>query len=245
MNSYYLHGKWLILWLVLIAAAVLAILAIMAVNQGRAQTFNEDPAYWEADIARIEDRYQGGYPQDVVVFLGSSSIRKWKTLAEDMLPFTALNHGFGGSKIKDSTYYLDRLVFPFKPRAVVLFAGTNDINGVAGASKTGEQVFDGFVEFVEAVRAEDPELPIYYISISPTRARWKVWAEVHKANELIADYAATQEKVTFIDTTDELLGTDGKPNKALFVWDGLHLNTDGYAIWTSIIKPILEADLGQ
>lgn len=232
------------LWIVLGVVAALAALVIIALNQMRAQSFNEDPAYWENDIAKIEARYNGNYPQDVVVFIGSSSIRKWETLADDMAPIPALNHGFGGSKIKDSTYYLDRLVFPFKPRAVVLFAGTNDINGVEGSSKTGEQVYEGFVDFVEAIRAEDPELPIYFISISPTNARWKVWDEAHKANELIAAYTATQHNVAFIDTTEQLLGADGLPNKDLFVWDGLHLNADGYAVWTSIIKPILEKDLG-
>ncbi len=243
MKNKFLHGKWLVLWIVLFIVAVLAILVIAALNQGRAQTFNENPTFWDDDIVKIETRYKGDYPQDVVVFIGSSSIRKWGTLAEDMKPFTALNHGFGGSKIKDSTYYLNRLVFPFDPRAVVLFAGTNDLNGVEGSSKNAEQVYDGFIDFVEAVRIKDAELPIYYISISPTNARWKVWDEAHKANELIAEYTATQDNVTFIDTTEQLLGADGQPNNDLFVWDGLHLNGDGYAVWTSIIKPILEADL--
>jgi len=81
-------------------------------------------------------------------------------------------------------------------------------------------------------------------TFSPTKARWKVWDEADKANKLIATYATTQHKVIFIDITNQLLGADGKPNKDLFVWDGLHLNADGYAIWTSIIKPILEKDLG-
>lgn len=242
MNNKYLRGKWLALW---IALAAIAALMIVGLKYMQAQSFNEDPAYWESDIQKIEARYNGSYPKDAVVFIGSSSIRKWETLTEDMKPFTALNHGFGGSKIKDSTYYLDRLVFPFEPRAVVLFAGTNDINGIEGASKTGEQVYEGFIEFVNVVRAQNPELPIYYISVSPTNARWKVWDEAQKANELIAAYCETQDKVTFIDTTSQLLGADGKPNKDLFIYDGLHLNEKGYAVWTSIIKPVLEKDLSR
>jgi len=244
-NKKYTRGKWLALWITLAVAAILAVVVSIFLNQNKAQSFNEDPAFWEAEIQGIEARYNGDYPQDGIVFIGSSSIRKWKTLADDMQPFTALNHGFGGSKIKDSTHYLDRLVFPFNPQAVVVFAGTNDVNGVEGASKTSEQVYQGFVEFVDAVRAEEPEMPIYYISISPSNARWKVWADANEANQRISAYCETQDKVTFINTTEQLLGADGKPNKDLYVFDGLHLNADGYAVWTSIIKPVLDADLAQ
>jgi len=86
-------------------------------------------------------------------------------------------------------------------------------------------------------------LPIYYISISPTKARWNVWSDGQRANRLIAEYAITQPNVTFIDVTSQLLATDGTPNEELLFWDGLHLNAKGYAVWASVIKPTLEADL--
>ena len=243
MKSQYLRGKLLGLWIALLVGAFLISQAIIFFNDLRTQSFNEDPTYWEADIADIEARYAGNYPQNAIVFIGSSSIRRWESLDEDMAPLPVLNHGFGGSKINDSTYYLDRLVFPFNPRAVVLFAGTNDINGVDGATKTGEQVYAGFVAFVDAIRAYDPALPIYYISISPTNDRWNVWSDAQTANMLIAEYAITQPIVTFIDATPQLLATDGTPNEELLFWDGLHLNAEGYAVWASIIKPVIEADL--
>lgn len=232
------------LWIVLGVVLGLGGLVLGAYLFLRRGALNEDPAYWEGAIARIERRYGGDYPQDVVVFLGSSSIRFWGTLGNDLAPIPALNHGFGGSKIKDSTYYLDRLVFPFSPKAVVLFAGTNDINEIRGSTKTGEQVYDGFVEFVKAVRETDSDLPMYYVSILPTKARWAVWQEASRANRLIAEYAATQENVTFIDTTEAFLGPDGTPNRGLFKLDGLHPNKNGYRVWTSIIKPVLMQDLG-
>jgi lysophospholipase L1-like esterase len=231
------------LWIVPAVLVVLGGLIWVGYRYLRRMATNEDPAYWEKTIARIERRYNGDYPRDVVVFTGSSSIRFWKTVAEDLAPIPAVNHGFGGSKIKDSTYYLDRLVFPFSPRAVVLFAGTNDINEIKGSTKTGEQVYGGFVEFVGALCETDADLPLYYISITPTRARWAVWKEANRANELIAEYAGTQANVTFIDTTEAFLGADGTPNKRLFKVDGLHPNKQGYRVWTSIIKPVLMEDL--
>jgi lysophospholipase L1-like esterase len=232
------------LWIVLAILLGLGGLVLGAYLFLRRQALNEDPTYWEKAIARMEARYGGDYPQDVVVFLGSSSIRFWGTLVDDLAPIPVVNHGFGGSKIKDATHYLDRLVFPFSPRAVVLFSGTNDINEIKGSTKTGEQVYEGFVEFVQAIRETDSALPIYYISISPTKARWAVWKEANLANKLIAEYAATQENVAFIDTTGAFLGPDGTPHRGLFKLDGLHPNKRGYRVWTSIIKPVLMQDLG-
>jgi lysophospholipase L1-like esterase len=231
-------------WIVLAVCVVLAGSIFVGYRAFRKLVTNEDPAYWEKAIARIQGRYGGDYPQDVVVFIGSSSIRFWGTLVDDLAPIPAVNHGFGGSKIKDSIYYLDRLVFPFSPRAVVLFAGINDINNVEGSTKTGRQVYEGFVGFIEAIRERYSDLPVYYISITPAKARWALWKEANLANELIAEYAATQENVTFIDTTESFLGADGTPDKALFKLDGLHPGKKGYAVWTSIIKPILMQDLG-
>jgi lysophospholipase L1-like esterase len=231
-------------WIILAVCVVLASSVFVGHRAFRKLITNEDPAYWEKAIAKIEARYGRDYPQDVVVFTGSSSIRFWGTLVDDLAPIPAVNHGFGGSKIKDSTYYLNRLVFPFSPRAVVLFAGTNDINNVEGSTKTGKQVYEGFIEFVEAIREADSDLPVYYLSITPTKARWALWKEANLANELIAEYAATQENVTFVDATEAFLGTDGTPNRALFKLDGLHPGKKGYAAWTSIIRPILMEDLG-
>ena len=33
---------------------------------------------------------------------------------------------------------------------------------------------------------------------------------------------------------------DDKPVAALFVEDGLHMNAEGYKIWTALVKPILD-----
>ena len=228
--------------------AVLLLLFALAAyfySQMQAQSKNENPSFWEQDISAIEKQYGEELPQGVIVFYGSSSIRKWGTLEEDMAPFPVVNHGFGGSKVADATYYADRLVFPFNPIAVVIFSGTNDINGVAGNSKSGEIVFERVVELFDTIHANMSDVPIFYVSISPTNASWKVWEEAHTANQLIAAYAEERESIIFIDTTDVLLDSQGQPNKDLFVWDGLHLNEDGYALWTSIIKSIIEAELNH
>lgn len=158
-----------------------------------------------------------------------------------MAPLPVINRGFGGAKIKQVTYYADQIVIPYRPRAVVLFAGTNDLGGFR--TKTAQEVFEGYVEFVNVIHAALPQTPIYYIAITPTPTRWKTWPIAHEANQRIKAYTKTDPRLHFIDMTDRILGADGRPQRDLYILDRLHPSAKGYALWTSIIKPIFEIDL--
>jgi lysophospholipase L1-like esterase len=206
------------------------------------KSLSGDPKAWESTIQKFEahDRLQPP-PTDVIVFTGSSSITFWSTLAHDMAPLPVINRGFGGSRLNDVVYYAPRIVVAYKPRAVVLFAGTNDIAG--SKPKTAQEVFDGYRAFVDVVHATLPATPIYYIAITPTPSRWKLWPIVEQANRLIADHTQTDPRLYFIDMTDVILGADDKPDRSLFRLDRLHPSHKGYAVWTAKIKPILLADL--
>lgn len=231
-------------WIALAAVAVIGLLFYTYRFYGIAQAKREDPERWEKEIAQIESRYPTDFkPTGRIVFLGSSSIRLWETLEADMAPFDVLNHGFGGSKVVDSTYYLNRLVYPFKPRALVIFTGTNDINGIKGNSKSGEQVFFSVVNLIETYHEMYPQVPIFYITITPNPARWAVWQDANTANQLILKYAEKNTHLTVIDTTAAFLNPNGQPKRSLFINDKLHLNEKGYALWTSLIKPVLEEKL--
>jgi lysophospholipase L1-like esterase len=199
---------------------------------------SDDPDAWEWAIARFEaeDR-RNPPPRGAVVFTGSSSITLWDTLARDMAPLTVINRGFGGSRIDQVARYVDRIVIPYAPRAVVLFAGTNDISG--RQPKTAQQVYESYLAFVGNVRAVLPDTPIYYISITPTPSRWQYWPIVCEANDLIWAYTRTTDHLHFIDLTTAVLGPDGQPRRDLYRSDKLHPNDKGYAVWTEIIKPIL------
>jgi lysophospholipase L1-like esterase len=205
---------------------------------------SDDPKIWAKQIdtfKKLDQQHQP--PGDVIVFTGSSSIRFWKTLEQDMAPLSVINRGFGGAKIKQVTYYADQIVIPYHPRAIVLFAGTNDLGRFN--PKTAQEVFEGYVEFVETVRAALPQTPIYYIAITPTPSRWKTWPIVQEANQQIKAYTETDYQLHFIDMTNQYLGSDGRTKRDLYIWDSLHPSAKGYALWTSIIKPRLEADLFQ
>jgi len=108
---------------------------------------------WEREIQAFEAADRGNPPpQGAVLFIGSSTIRMWKTLAQDFPEHKVLNRGFGGCQIADCTYYADRIVVPYNPRLIVLRAGGNDI----AAGKSPEQVRGDFQAFVDKVRAKLP-----------------------------------------------------------------------------------------
>lgn len=170
-------------------------------------------------------------PRGAILFIGSSSIRLWKTLKQDFPDLTVINRGFGGSQIIDSVNYADRIVFPYKPRHIVMYAGGNDIN----ARKSPQQVFADFKTFVAQVHAELPRAKISYISIAPNPARWSQIGEVREANRLIGEFTRTDRRLAFIDTFSHMLGADGRPLPDIYVDDHLHMNPKGYLIWKEIV----------
>ena len=201
-----------------------------------------DPDAWETSIKKFE-AHDLLYPpmKNAIVFVGSSSFTFWSTLEQDMEPLHVINRGFGGARMPDVLHYVERIVLLYHPRAVVLFAGTNDISGPKPAS--ARQVFDGYLEIVQHIQESLPDTIIYFVTITPTPARWKYWHIAAEANRLIQAHTLTNPHLRFIDLTEHLLGADGKPDRNLYRIDRLHPNSRGYVKWTAVIKPVLEADL--
>ncbi len=174
-------------------------------------------------------------PENGILFIGSSSIRLWKDLKSDFPDLPVINRGFGGSQIIDSVYFAERIVFPYKPRMIIMYAGGNDIN----VGKSPEEVFNDFKMFVKKVHNNLPSTKIGYISISPNFARWKQVDKVKEANKLIQEYTLRDPRLFFIDTFTYMIGEDGLPKPDIFVSDGLHMNRKGYDIWKAVIRPYL------
>lgn len=191
---------------------------------------------WEKDIVAFEKADREHPPEKgAILFIGSSSIRLWKTLAEDFPQHRVLNRGFGGSQIEDSVYFADRIVIPYAPRQIVFYAGGNDLN----AGKVPERVIADFKAFVEKVRAKLPDTEIDYISIAGNPARWAQVKKVKAVNSAIEAWIRDQPKMKFINVFAAMLGPDGLPKPDIFVADKLHMNAAGYAIWKEIVGPVL------
>ncbi|MFK2872082.1 SGNH/GDSL hydrolase family protein [Dyella lipolytica] len=203
---------------------------VCATETGHAQWNSAMDAFEAADRANPP-------PQAAVLFIGSSSIEHWKSVAEDFPEVKTINRGFGGSELGDSTYFADRIVAPYHPRAIVMYAGDNDLQD----GHRPEQVRDDFAAFVRKARSVDPGVPIAFIAIKPSMARKVLLPKIRQANDLVRSYAATQKEVAFLDVFTPMLGADGQPQPKWFVEDGLHMNRTGYELWIGIIKPWVDA----
>ena len=193
-------------------------------------------ARWEKDVAAFEasDR-TAPPPKNALLFLGSSTIVRWKTLQEDYPAHPIINRGFGGNEIADSTHFAERIIFPYQPRTIFLRAGGNDIHN----GKTPEQVLADFKAFVATVHAKLPKTEIVYISLSPSIARWDERDAGKKLNTLIADFVNRTPRLKYIETADLVLDAKGEPRPELFVADKLHLSPEGYKLLIERVRPFV------
>jgi lysophospholipase L1-like esterase len=195
-----------------------------------------DFSVWEKAIAAFEKQdQQKPPPKDAVLFVGSSSIRRWD-LSKSFPELDVINRGFGGSQLADSSHFAPRIVLKYEPRVVVLYAGDNDL----AAGKSPEQVQADFQAFVRTVQKGLPKARIIFLSIKPSPLRRGLMDRMRKANALIEADCKKGERLLYVDVFTPMLGDDGKPRRELFINDGLHLNEKGYALWASILKPHLK-----
>jgi lysophospholipase L1-like esterase len=175
--------------------------------------------------------------QGAIICIGSSQMGNWKSVAEDLAPLTVYNFGIGGSKMKDAAErFVDQLVIPFKPRAVILNEGSNDI----AAGVTAEEFLRQFKELHNRLHQALPEARLYVLGIVPSPGkRFEKWDIIKRANENLKNECAEKPLLTYIDTTSPLIGADGQPKLDCFLPGDIHLNATGYKAWASAILPIV------
>lgn len=176
-----------------------------------------------------------------VLFVGSSSFVKWKdTLKADMAPIPVINRGFGGSHIQYVNRWFDLIVAPYKPRAIVFYAGENDID----AGNPPDKVIADFDEFMALKTKALGNTPVFFISVKPSKLRFSELSLQAQVNGAIRTRAEKRHDLRYLDVVPAML-EGGKP-KDIFRPDGLHMNEQGYAIWTRIIRgallPIIETE---
>jgi lysophospholipase L1-like esterase len=187
--------------------------------------------WYQAEVRDLEGRIAQRGLKRPIVFYGSSSIRLWTTLAEDIGSEQVLNLGFGGSTLEACVYFFDRLVTAARPSSLVVYAGDNDL----GDGRTPDMVLGYFRALAGKVAAVLPDIPFSFISIKPSPARAGILERIVQTNGSIAAAIAQQPNAHYIDVFPAMLGADGKPRTELFQADGLHLSAEGYRLWTEIV----------
>jgi len=198
--------------------------------------------FWKFQIAayRRQDR-RNPPPRNGIVFVGSSSIRFWRKLEEDMHPLPVLNRGFGGAHLSHVNQFAPEIILPYAPRMVVLYAGENDLGRLSG--KTPEEVFNDFREFVRLIHNSLPETRIYFLSIKASPLRSSQRKIIQRANELVENYVQGDERLRYVDVSSPMLDEHGRLQRDLLLWDRLHPSRKCYALWTGVLKPLFQQDL--
>jgi lysophospholipase L1-like esterase len=210
-----------------------ALPALLTALLALAQEPKAEPFIKEIEAFEAKDKTTPP-PQNEIVFVGSSSIRLWKS-TEAFPDLKIVNRGFGGSQMADSVRYAERIILPYKPRIVVVFAGGNDI----AAKKTPEKVAADFKDLVGKIHGALPKTRVYFISLFPNVARKSQDAQCQKVNQLIEEYTKTDPLLGYIETASKMRAADGGPRPELLRADGLHMNDDGYKIWNEIVGTVL------
>ena len=172
-----------------------------------------------------------------IIGIGSSHMELWKGMGEDLAPLTVYNYGVGGSRMSQAAdLFIEHLAIAFKPRAVILYEGSNDI---AAGNNPGE-VLASFQRLHHKLHAALPGTRLYVLGIVPSPGkRFEKIAEIRQTNELLRKECGTQPWMTFLDTTTPLIGPDGQPRGECFITGDIHMLPTGYAVWKSVIAPIL------
>lgn len=196
-----------------------------------------DELGYEKDIEAIEKKEkESPSKKGAVVFTGSSSIRMWRTLQDDMMQIPAVNRGFGGSTLRQVNAYAERIIFPLEPSVLVIYCGENDI---ATTDRSPEETHQDFLELVAWYRSNLPNTSILYISMKPSPARWDWWPQFDEGNELIREACDAEEFLSYLDVGPLMLGEDGQPLPDIFLKDKLHMNAKGYALWSEAVYPLI------
>jgi lysophospholipase L1-like esterase len=173
-----------------------------------------------------------------ILFVGSSSFNYWKDISNYFPGYPIINRGFGGSSLTDIIHFNQETILKYKPKQIYIYCGENDI--AASDTISPQIVFERFKTLYTIIRNHlGNEIPIMYVSIKPSVARWSMEDKFVTANSLIRNFINKQKQTQFLDVHAAMLDSNGEVFKDIFIADKLHMNAKGYAIWQKIIAPTL------
>lgn len=217
-------------------ATTLRLIGVVVILLAMIANAQETESRWERYIQYFEQLDVTKMPpENAVLFVGSSSIVFWRSLADDMAPLAVINRGFGGSQMHELNQFRDRIVTKYKPRAIVIYEGDNDVF----FGKSVEQILGSYDDFISHVDKESPDADICFIAVKPSISREELWPTMEEVNHELRKRADDREDMCYLDIATPMMEAEGFVREDLFVEDGLHLNTKGYAVWTETIRPIL------
>jgi lysophospholipase L1-like esterase len=211
-------------------------LAVLALTCACARTTPAQTPRFEDEIKAFEaaDRASPPAPGGIVL-VGSSSFRMWRDVNAAFPGVNVINRGFGGSIMPEVVHYAPRIVLPYKPRLVLVYAGDNDLND----GRTPAQVLADYNAFVALVHRALPRTRIAFVSIKPSPSRWKIVDSMRVANALVRGAVSRDSLQAYVDVFTPMLGANGRPRAELFIADSLHMTPAGYAVWRERLATVI------
>ncbi len=213
----------------------LSIVTVATLSGDDAPSPELDESRWLPRVETLEEQDRQHPPEPgSILFVGSSSIQRWD-VATAFPDWQTLNRGIGGTDVSTVVHYAQRLILPYEPKVVVLYAGDNDLN----RGKSPERVAEDFAQLVSLLHDRLPTTTLVFVAIKPSLARWNLVDKVRAANRLIKQACDTDDQLFYIDVDAPMLNDAGTPRPELFVEDGLHLSEEGYALWNELAAPVI------
>jgi lysophospholipase L1-like esterase len=227
----------------LLLAGVVSATACLVAMSARSQTTLSSPATQDRHDVGFQDEIDRFVqqdrtdppPKDAIELIGSSIFRRWTTATQQLAPLPVYNRAFGGARTWEVNHYLDRIVVPYRPKIVLYYCGSNDVN----SGEEAGPIFDRIKAFVARVGAALPSTRIYFVSINLSPDKRAQWGVVRKVNADVKAYAGTVKNLEYIEVNPVLVDDAGEPRMEMFMPDGLHLTPPAYEGFTRIIKPVL------
>jgi lysophospholipase L1-like esterase len=200
--------------------------------------YAQQPPFYE-EIQQFKKKDSISFPpKNAILFVGSSSFRKWEDVQSYFPGYKIINRGFGGSTLPDVIRYANNVILPYHPKQVLVYCGDNDL--AASDTVTPQIVTSRFRNLFHIIRTNLPKANIAYVSIKPSPSRAKLMPKMKQANLLIKSFLQKQKNTSFIDVYKPMLLPTGEPKPEIFLEDSLHMNAKGYAIWKKVIQPYLK-----
>jgi hypothetical protein len=218
-----------------------ALIAVLAATSLTAPLAAQAPAgqtirHQAAIAAFAEQDRTSPPPQEGILFIGSSIFRQWTNVTGHMAPLPVFNRAFGGSRTWEVLHYMDQVVLPYRPRLIVYYCGSNDIN----AGEKAPAIVARFGEFAAKVHARLPDTRVLFVSVLKAPQKRNEWATVEAVNDSVKAMLPSMPHLGYIELNPVVFNASGEPRMELYRPDGLHYHPPAYDEFAAVIRPEVE-----
>ena len=168
-----------------------------------------------------------------IVLAGSSSMDYWEDAQQAFAPYEVINTAIAGTTAVQWLGWFRPLITRYKPAAVVLYVGSNDLGD--GTLISGEANAQNTILLLKKISRKLKNIPVFYVSINPCWARKGSWEKISISNQLVKSFCDRRKNLYYIDIVFAFTDAKGTPDKTLFLEDQLHPSKKGYAIWERLV----------